>query len=148
MIKKMIIATILIINGAVGLSVILPNTALANCPDGKILTLKPWYDGLMNTTKDPKNPNYCSIDMPKGSAQSMAGFIWKIVLNIVDDLFQIVAYITTGFIMYGGFLMLTASGSSDRTSKAIKTIINAMIGLVIALASIAIVNLVSSRIGI
>ena len=141
MIKKMIIATILIINGAVGLSVVLPNTALANCPDGKILTLKPWYDGLMNT-------NDCSINAPQGSAKSMADFIWKIVLNIVDDLFQIVAYITTGFIMYGGFLMLTASGSPDRTSKAIKTIINAMIGLVIALASIAIVNLVSSRIGI
>lgn len=147
MIKKIIIATVIMINGSIGLSIALPNTALANCPDGKILTLKPWYDGLMNT-KNPNDPNYCSIDMPQGSAKSMAGFIWKIVLNIVDDLFQIVAYITTGFIMYGGFLMLTASGSPDRTSKAIKTIINAMIGLVIALASIAIVNLVSSRIGI
>lgn len=141
MIKKIIIATVIMINGSIGLSIALPNTALANCPDGKILTLKPWYDGLMNTSD-------CSIDTPQGSAKSMAGFIWKIVLNIVDDLFQIVAYITTGFIMYGGFLMLTASGSPDRTSKAIKTIINAMIGLVIALASIAIVNLVSSRIGI
>lgn len=141
MIKKIIVATLLIINGAVGLSVALPNTALADgCPDGKILTLKPWYDGLMKPD--------CSIRTPGSSTESMAGFVWKIVLNIVDDLFQVVAYITTGFIMYGGFLMLTSSGSPDKTSKAIKTIINAVIGLVVALASIAIVNMVSSRIGI
>lgn len=141
MIKKIIIATLLIINGTVGLSVALPNTVLADgCPDGKILTLKPWYDGLMNPD--------CSIRTPGSSTESMAGFVWKIVLNIVDDLFQVVAYITTGFIMYGGFLMLTSSGSPDKTSKAIKTIINAVIGLVVALASIAIVNMVSSRIGI
>ena len=62
MIKKIIIATVIMINGSIGLSMVLPNTALANCPDGKILTLKPWYDGLMNTSD-------CSIDTPKGSAQ-------------------------------------------------------------------------------
>lgn len=105
---------------------------------GKILTFKPWYSGL--TKSD------CSIKNIGSSAQEQAVFIWTIALNILDNMFQLVGYLATGYIVYGGFLMLISEGSPDQVSRARRTIIYAVAGLVIAIMSIAIVNMISSRI--
>lgn len=141
--KKIIIAMSLVIIGSFGASVTFPNTSFADdaCSNkGKILTLKPWYSGL---TKDD-----CSIKDPGSDADSQANFIWKIALNIVDDLLQLIGYTTIGYIMYGGFLMMTSNGAPDKAARGRKTIMSAAIGLVIALASVALVNFISSKIGV
>ena len=144
--KKIIIAMSLMIIGSFGASVTFPNTSFAEgeineCDKkGKILTLKPWYYGL---TKGD-----CSIKDIGSDADSQANFIWKIVLNIVDDLLQLIGYTTIGYIMYGGFLMMTSNGAPDKAARGRKTIISAAIGLVIALASVALVNFISSKIGV
>lgn len=142
--KKIIIAMSLMIIGSLGASVTFPNTSFAESnkcdKKGRILTLKPWYDGL---TKDD-----CSIKDPGSDADSQANFIWKIVLNIVDDLLQLIGYTTVGYIMYGGFLMMTSNGAPDKAAHGRKTIMSAAIGLVIALASVALVNFISSKIGV
>lgn len=142
--KKIIIAISLMIIGSLGVSMTFPNTSFAESnkcdKKGRILTLKPWYDGL---TKDD-----CSIKDPGSDADSQANFIWKIVLNIVDDLLQLIGYTTVGYIMYGGFLMMTSNGTPDKAAHGRKTIMSAAIGLVIALASVALVNFISSKIGV
>ena len=142
--KKIIIAMSLMIIGSFGASMTFPNTSFAESnkcdKKGRILTLKPWYDGL---TKDD-----CSIKDPGSDADSQANFIWKIVLNIVDDLLQLIGYTTVGYIMYGGFLMMTSNGAPDKAAHGRKTIMSAAIGLVIALASVALVNFMSSKIGV
>ena len=142
--KKIIIAMSLMVIGSFGASITFPNTSFAESnkcdKKGRILTLKPWYDGL---TKDD-----CSIKDPGSDADSQANFIWKIVLNIVDDLLQLIGYTTVGYIMYGGFLMMTSNGAPDKAAHGRKTIMSAAIGLVIALASVALVNFISSKIGV
>ena len=149
--KKIIIAITLIVIGSVGVSTPSPAISMADdnkpaasddkkCPSGKILTLKPWYDGLMETD--------CSLKTPGTDANAQANYIWKIALNIIEDLLQIVGYATTGYIMYGGFLMMTSNGAPEKAAHGRKTIMSAAIGLVIALVSIAIVGFVSSRIGV
>lgn len=141
--KKIIIAMSLMIIGSFGASVTFPNTSLAKdaCSDkGKILTLKPWYSGLTN--------NDCSLKTPGQDTNSQANYIWKIALNIVDDLLQLIGYTTIGYIMYGGFLMMTSNGAPDKAARGRKTIMSAAIGLVIALASVALVNFISSKIGV
>ena len=142
--KKIIIAMSLMIIGSFGVSMTFPNTSFAESnkcdKKGRILTLKPWYDGL---TQDN-----CSIKDPGSDADSQANFIWKIVLNIVDDLLQLIGYTTVGYIMYGGFLMMTSNGAPDKAAHGRKTIMSAAIGLVIALASVALVNFISSKIGV
>ena len=65
--KKIIIAITLIVIGSVGVSILSPTISMADdnkpaasdskCPSGKILTLKPWYDGLMEK-------NDCSLKTP------------------------------------------------------------------------------------
>lgn len=142
--KKIIIAVSLMVIGSFGASMTFPNTSFAESnkcdKKGRILTLKPWYDGL---TEDN-----CSIKDPGSDADSQANFIWKIVLNIVDDLLQLIGYTTVGYIMYGGFLMMTSNGAPDKAAHGRKTIMSAAIGLVIALASVALVNFISSKIGV
>lgn len=141
--KKIIIAMSLMIIGSFGVSITFPNTSFADdaCSNkGKILTLKPWYSGLTN--------NDCSLKNPGTYTNSQANYIWKIVLNIVDDLLQLIGYTTVGYIMYGGFLMMTSNGAPDKAAHGRKTIMSAAIGLVIALASVALVNFISSKIGV
>ncbi len=142
--KKIIIAMSLMIIGSFGVSMTFPNTSFAESnkcdKKGRILTLKPWYDGL---TQDN-----CSIKDIGSDADSQANFIWRVVLNIVDDLLQLIGYTTVGYIMYGGFLMMTSNGAPDKAAHGRKTIMSAAIGLVIALASVALVNFISSKIGV
>jgi hypothetical protein cdiviTM7_00607 len=142
--KKIIIAMSLVIIGSFGASMAFPSTSFAESNEcdkkGRILTLKPWYDGL---TKGD-----CSIKDIGSDADSQANFIWRVVLNIVDDLLQLIGYTTVGYIMYGGFLMMTSNGAPDKAAHGRKTIMSAAIGLVIALASVALVNFISSNIGV
>ena len=141
--KKIIIAMSLMIMGSFGASVTFPGISFADdaCSNkGKILTLKPWYSGLTN--------NDCSLKSPGADTNSQANYIWKIALNIVDDLLQLIGYTTIGYIMYGGFLMMTSNGAPDKAARGRKTIMSAAIGLVIALASVALVNFISSKIGV
>lgn len=142
--KKIIIAMSLMVIGSFGASVTFPGISFAEddaCSNkGKILTLKPWYSGLTN--------NDCSLKSPGADTNSQANYIWKIALNIVDGLLQLIGYVTVGYIMYGGFLMMTSNGAPDKAAHGRKTIMSAAIGLVIALASVALVNFISSKIGI
>ena len=141
--KKIIRAMSLMIIGSFGASVTFPGISFADdaCSNkGKILTLKPWYSGLTN--------NDCSLKNPGTDTNSQANYIWKIALNIVDDLLQLIGYTTVGYIMYGGFLMMTSNGAPDKAAHGRKTIMSAAIGLVIALASVALVNFISSKIGV
>lgn len=141
--KKIIIAMSLMVIGSFGASITFPGISFADdaCSNkGKILTLKPWYSGLTNDD--------CSLKNPGTDTNSQANYIWKIVLNIVDDLLQLIGYTTVGYIMYGGFLMMTSNGAPDKAAHGRKTIMSAAIGLVIALASVALVNFISSKIGV
>ena len=141
--KKIIIAMSLMVIGSLGASVTFPDISFADdaCSNkGKILTLKPWYSGLTNDD--------CSLKNPGTDTNSQANYIWKIALNIVDDLLQLIGYTTVGYIMYGGFLMMTSNGAPDKAAHGRKTIMSAAIGLVIALASVALVNFISSKIGV
>lgn len=138
--KNIILSVSLVVLGAFGANVVVSEFSAAACPDGRIMTLKPWYDGLLDDN--------CAVRSPGDDANAQANFIWKIVLNIIEDLLQVVGYATTGYIMYGGFLIMTSNGSSDKVAHGRKTIMNAAIGLVVALSSVAVVSFISSNIGI
>ena len=141
--KKLILAFGFMICGTIGSVAVFSTPVLADdsCDNkGKILTFKPWYSGLTDSA--------CDIKLPAKDTESQARFVWRIGLNVLDSLFQVVGYIAVGYIMYGGFLMMGSLGSSDKAARSRKTILNAVIGLVITIVSLAIVNVISSTIGI
>ncbi len=113
-----------------------PALAATTCTNAKpILTFPVWYRGL--------NPSASSCELVSPDAVGgLPSFIWRIVLNVIDIGLQLAGYIAVGFILYGGFQFMTSQGSAEGSTKARKTILNAVIGLVISMASVAIINLV------
>lgn len=122
-----------IVGGTAASVSITTKPAAAACKNASFLGFPPWYRGLQNSD--------CSIKSPGGSSNGLSNFIWTIALNIIDDMLRLVGYASLAYIIYGGFKYLTSQGSSDGMSKAKTTILNAIIGLVLSIMSIAIVNL-------
>ena len=116
---------------------ITPGTASAACSSG-FLTFPAWYNGLVDGS--------CNIQSPDKVTGGLKGFIFKIISNIIEIALQVVAYISVGFIIYGGFLYMIGAGTADKMVSARKTILNAIIGLVLSFFSIVIVNVIASRI--
>lgn len=138
-----ILATLLLAVGSMTLlAVSVAPTANAACPSGKILTIKPWYDGLLDEA------NGCAVKSPGDNEKDQRAFISRVVLNVIDGLLQVVAFVTIGFIIFGGFKFLTSAGSPEQAAKARKTIINSVIGMVIAIGAVGLVNLVGAALGI
>jgi hypothetical protein len=121
--------------GGVTFTTLSTQTASAACTGGNIMTIPPWYKGLQSDSdcKKLKSPDELG---------GLSNYIWKIVLNVIEIMLHLVAYICIAFIIYGGFIFMTAGGS-DGAAKGRTTLLNAIIGLVISIASVAIVNLVS-----
>lgn len=123
-------------------SVATPSVALAatTCQDATyFLTLPPWYRGLNISASD------CGI-VDAATVGGLGPFIWAIVLNVIEMGLHAVGYIAVAMIIYGGFKFMTGQGDPENITKARKTIRDAVVGLVISVASIAIVNLVAGAI--
>lgn len=129
-----------IATGGALMTVALPSTTLAAGCDGRLLTLPAWYNGL-TVAKDGN----CELKSPT-EVGGISNYIWLIALNVVEIILQLVGYIAVGFIIFGGYKYMISAGSPDGMVKARKTITNAIVGLVISIASVAIVNLVAGAI--
>lgn len=119
-----------------------PTYAAANpgCDDNRFLTLPPWYRGL--TTGADCEISVDSITGGTTQSDKLRIFIQVLALNIVEILLQVVAYVCVAFIIIGGFKYITSAGSADGNSSGRQTIQNALIGLVISIASVGIVNFI------
>lgn len=116
-----------------------PQVSSAACHD-QLLTFPAWFKGL----SDPAHN--CDIKSPSQVPGGLKGFILVIAFNIVDILLQAAAYASVIFIIYGGFRFIVDAGSPDAVVRARKTILNAIIGLVISIMSIGIVNLIAKAV--
>jgi hypothetical protein len=131
-------------------------TFAAKCTSDFII-LKPWYEGLTknkDSSHDPKTERDkyredCALMQPtadgdgkqSGGDISLSGFVWTIVLNILDDIFRVIGVFATGYLIWGGYRYMLARGRPEQISKAKLTILNAIIGLAIAALGGSIVNL-------
>lgn len=120
---------------------ILPATSVSAAPNctgtGAFLTFPAWYRGLAVENADKDG---CDITSPSGD--NLGGFIWHIVLNVIEIGLQLVGYAAFGFILFAGFQFLTSAGDPAQAARARQTIFNAAIGIFISFAAVAVVNLV------
>ena len=103
---------------------------------GSFLGLRPWYQGL--TDGD------CEVKINQGDDVSEK--VWKIVMNVLFNLFVVVGYLAIGFIMYGGYTYLLARGDPGKIEKGKKTLVSAISGLIIAVLASAIVSFIGGAI--
>lgn len=102
------------------------------CSAPTILTFPVWYRGVVDSD--------CNVNFYDPTD------IWIVVLNVIEILVQLAGYLAAVYIIIGGFKYLTSAGSPDTISSAGNTIRNAAIGLIIALAAVAIVRFISGGI--
>ncbi len=109
---------------------------------GGFLTFPAWYRGLTKGGCNLKSPT----DLGGDPKTQLNRYIFKIAFNILEIAFQVVAYITVGYIIYGGFKYLTSASDPGKIAGGRKTIQNALIGLILSFVAIAIVNLITNSI--
>lgn len=120
--------------------------ASGGCSEPTFLGLTPWYAYL------PYGPNsengVCAINITPGTSFLGANSpILLVALAIVDDLLRIAALAAVGYVIYGGIQYITSGGSPDSTKRAQSTIINALIGLVLAILAASIVAFIGGQLG-
>lgn len=111
-------------------STTLPSAANAACNE-QLFTFPNWYKGLADSN--------CNITISK-----LTDF-WVIVLNLLEIGFQLVAYFAVGYIIWGGFKYIKSEGNPSKVGEAKTTILYAVIGLGLALASTAMVSFISGQ---
>jgi uncharacterized membrane protein YccC len=116
-------------------------TFFASSCGGTFFGLEPWYAYL-------KLSSNCSVSsfqvLPSGSTPSDVPLI---LLAVVDDLLRVAGLVAVGFVIYAAFEYLTSQGNPEQTGKAQSTIINALIGLAIAMVAIAVVSFLGNKFG-
>lgn len=117
-------------------------TFAAACAKPTFFGLVPWYQYL---TLDG-NCNVTSFNNSNNVLGGHSPFL-LIGLALLDDLIRIAALVAVGFVITGGIKYITSQGSPDATSNAQQTVLNALIGLVIAVLAASIVSFLGSKIG-
>ncbi len=138
MITRLLLAAMAIVSlsatpvGAVS-TVAQPLSQVAICTNsivGNLFGFQPWYACL------PKNPD-------GAPALTKLTDVYLIIFPIVDWILKGAVFISAGVIFLMLFKIATSRGNSSQYSTAISGIRDAIIGLVIATLSVAILNFIS-----
>lgn len=106
------------------------------CQTKGIPILPSWYKYLGGKTDAA---GYCNVQF------AFPEDIGLVLLAIFEILLRIAAYVAIGYIIYGGINYIISQGEPDKVGGAKQTILNAIIGLIVAMLATAVVNFVGGR---
>jgi hypothetical protein len=109
----------------------------ANCKAG-FFGFPHWYEYLNVSVQD----GTCSVTDFKFPAD-----LTLVALAVAEILLRLAGLVAVGFIIYGGIKYVISQGEPDGVQQAQNTVINACIGLVIAIFSTAIVAFIGNTFG-
>lgn len=108
---------------------LLTNFAAA-CTKPNFLGFPTWYEYLkLNTDCTPALGNIADI--------------WLIVAAVIEILLRVAALVAIIMVIYGGIEFITSQGEPEKSNKARGTVINALIGLVIAVVAATVVTFIA-----
>lgn len=108
----------------------------APCASKGVPILPPWYKYIDGTTD---STGRCTLNFTFPEDMGLVG------LAVFEILLRIAALVAVGYIIYGGINYIISQGEPDKVNGAKQTIINALVGLVLAMLSTAIVAFFGSR---
>lgn len=113
----------------------------AQCYANNFFGFPHWYEYLdVNVDATTK---VCQV-----SKFTFPGDITLVVLALLDMALRLAGLVALGFVIYGAINYVTSQGEPDKTKKAQDTVLNALIGLVLALLAAGIVRFIGARIGV
>lgn len=102
----------------------------------EFLGLKPWYNYL--EAGDNCGVKHFNVLPPNSDVP-------LVLLAVVDDLLRIAGMVAVAFVIASAVKFMTSDGQPDKIAAARQTILNALIGLAIALVAIVFVSFLGSR---
>lgn len=127
-------------------------TFAVGCSKGTFLGLVPWYQYLK--LSQDQVTNICRITdfdpTTSGSQSQILGAhspFLLIGMAILDDLIRIAGMVAVAYVIYGGIIYITSQGAPDQTKKAQQTIINALIGVAVAIIAASLVGFIGTKLG-
>jgi len=103
----------------------------------------PTGSGAPTPSSGPGGPSLINFPNPLNF-----GSIDKLIDNIIGFIFYLAIIIAPIIIIFGGFLFITAAGSSERINTAKRVILYAVIGLAIALFAKGLISVIKDIIGV
>lgn len=107
-------------------------------PNKTFFGLPVWYKYLKTTVGTAGVCEFPNFVFPNDLA--------LVGLAVIDALLRIAGLVAIAYVIIGGIQYVTSQGSPDRTKSAQETVINALIGLVLAIAATALVSFIGSTI--
>ena len=115
---------------------------------------KPWYEYFQRTYIAPSGSATTGSCEVTGVKTDPAHFfnpsespITLILVVLIDDLLQLAGLVAIGYVIYGAIQYVLSQGNPDGTAKAQSSIVNALIGLAIALIAIGFVSFIGNKLG-
>lgn len=117
-------------------------SAAKTCSSGDFLGFVSWYHYLDRTADG------CDIQtfqfFPDGNTPSDVPLI---LIAVIDDLLRLAGIIAVAFVLVGAIQYITSQGNPEDTGKAQSTIMNALIGLAVAVVAVAFVSFLGNKLG-
>lgn len=129
-------------------------TTIAEKCSRSFLGLKPWFNYLPDkvnsvdtfATDPDTGAQTCNIEnfslLGNGSTSSQ---LLPVFLAVADDLIRIAGLVAVAFVITGGIQFVTSQGEPEKTKQARGTIINALIGVAVAIIAAVVVSFIGSR---
>ncbi len=115
------------------------------CPSGGFLGLPTWFKYLKGYIPDSPPAFDARIGQTCEPIINSFRDILLIAAAILEILLRVATFVAIVFIVYGGIRYVISQGEPDRVATAQGTILNAVIGLVIAVVATAVVSFVAGR---
>ena len=116
-----------------------PTASAAKC-NVSVLAYPSWYSGLEGCTNKSGSDSGDKPEIKK------LNDIWVIALNAAQWIIVTVGYVALAMIIWGGFQYIIAQGEPSKIESAKSSLMNAIIGLVIALSAVIIIQTVQRAI--
>lgn len=125
---------------------------------GQFFGLVPWYQYIepefhaktkavdAGSACDVKCFNFFTQKKPNDCGVSHSDIPY-VLLAIVEDLLRIAGIVAVAFVIVGAIRYITSQGNPEDAANAQSTLINALIGLAIAIVAVAFVSFIGSKIG-
>ena len=106
------------------------------CAGGNFLSFPTWHKYLDGVTD---SAGLCSPQM------TGINDVWLVVAALIEVLLRVAALMAVALVIYGGISYMMSQGEPDKSTKARHIIINALIGLTIAVTAGTLVGFIAGR---
>jgi hypothetical protein len=120
---------------------LLTRFAAACEPRGDFFGLPTWYKYLPGETT---TESLTGLESCTPKLTNIAD-VWLIGAAILDILLRLAAMLAVFYIVFAGVKYIQSQGQPDQTKKAKDALVNAIVGLVIAVAATVLVSFVAGR---